>query len=141
MLRKERQDTIQAWGFNCSCHTCSLSKGDSEISDERVRLIKQYRKELRNWSTYSLATPSMAEELISLYEAEGLFVLAGSPYRLAAQAYSAVGDRIGAMKYAIRAIDHGLLAWTTMGRTMKDTIHILMDPEHHWTWRKRVTEQ
>lgn len=139
MVRKERQDTIQSWGFNCSCHTCSLSKGDSEISDGRVRLIKQYEKQLKDWSAYSLATPAMAEELISLYEAEGLLVLLGGPSRLAAKAYSAVGDRIGAMKHAIRAIDHGLLAWTIMGQTMKDTMHILMDPEDHWTWKKRVT--
>lgn len=140
MDHRERQDTIQAWGFNCSCHTCSLSEEDIRLSDGRMKLIKEYEKDLKDWTVNSLATPSMAEELLSLYEAEGLFVLLAGPNRLAARAYNAVGDRLGAMKYAIRAIDHGFLGWTSTGKTMQDTMHILVDPENHWTWRKRVVE-
>ncbi|KAK5988286.1 SET domain-containing 5-like protein [Cladobotryum mycophilum] len=133
----ERQEEIRNWGFNCSCFACMLPVEAREISDDRIRLIHHYTKELEDWSSESCGTPDMAETLIDMYQDEGLFSNIADGYKLAAHSYSAVRDKYNALRTANNAMGYGLQTWKFMGIRMRDVLELMMDPEAHWSWNHR----
>ncbi|GIK06676.1 SET domain-containing protein 5 [Aspergillus viridinutans] len=139
VTHKERQEAISFWGFNCSCHTCTMSPEAIEQSDERIQRINRYKKLLNDWSTpQNNATPEMARTLVDLYTKENLWCHIADGYRLAAHAYNAVRDRGNALRMANLAFGYGLQAWRYMGRKMIDMLDLMTSPEEHWTWGQRV---
>ncbi|QPH04223.1 hypothetical protein C2857_001057 [Epichloe festucae Fl1] len=134
---EERRRIIQTWGFNCSCSACELPEAGRRDSDRSIGLIREYTRELQDWSDQSRGTPGLAERLVRLYREERLYTDIADAYRLASWAYGAVRDRYNALRMASSAVRFGLLTWREMGMRINDTLLFMMDPEAHWTWGKR----
>jgi hypothetical protein len=105
----QRRATLRnAFHFDCACARCSA--GD----DARLERIHALRGRLERWERPqpngfddALGPPSvaMAEELVSLYEQEGLQAHVGTAYGLAALSCSAVRKKECAAKYAELAVE------------------------------------
>lgn len=126
------------WGFDCSCSSCSAHPVYVAESDDRIQQMNDIARELDDWTSDSLATPEMAETLVSLYEQERLWASMGTPYKHAAEAYSSFGDRHNAIRYARLAAEYGLLDKGFRDRDVKDMKAMAKDPEMTWSWKKRV---
>ncbi|GAB0138347.1 hypothetical protein EsDP_00006583 [Epichloe bromicola] len=134
---EERRQIIQTWGFNCSCSACELPEAERRDSDRSIGLIREYTRELQDWTDQSRGTPGLAERLVRLYREERLYTDVADAFQLAAWAYGAVRDRYNALRMASCAVGYGLTAWREMGIRINDTLLFMMDPEAHWTWGKR----
>lgn len=80
----------------------------------------------------------MAEELMQLHRDEGLEGFMDVAYGFAALAYSAVGNKDEAARYAEKARDAVLMKdgrWSGNLRIWED---MLGGVEGHWSWRRRV---
>lgn len=105
----ERNKKLKAWGFDCSCERCDADAAEAEGSDDNVMEIQRLWKVLDDYSTASLATPTMAERLVSLYEQEGLESRLQEAYYRAAVEWLGVGEIGKASEYARLCVQYGTL--------------------------------
>jgi len=133
----ERQHRLQSsLGFECFCAQCSLDLAGREDSDETLLAIAELERELSDFSS-KRASPALAEELLELYEGEGLQSKMGGAYTLAALSYALAGKEKEARQYATLAAE--ATEWES-GFGSEDAVamrELARDPRGHWSWAKR----
>ena len=82
----------------------------------------------------------MALTLVSLLEQERLWAWLSGAYVNTALAYSAVGERWGAIRYAYLATEMGMLDGGFDDEKVGDMWALVADPEGHWSWMKRANK-
>jgi hypothetical protein len=136
--REDRQEACKrSWGFDCSCSLCTQSDVFVHESDRRLELIAELESYLNDWSEDSIATPEMADTLLSLYEQERLYTQIEGAYVYAALAYNAVGKQYTAIKHAALAVEFGMVSSGPKDRHVLSMRRLMMDPESHWSWMRR----
>ena len=106
-------------------------------SDRRIEAIVEMSKHLGDWNETSKGTPEMAELLVSLYEQERLYASIADGYTLAALAYNAVGNEWMAVKYAMRAVEIGLIHSGPRDEDLVLMKELIRDPREHSSWMLR----
>lgn len=143
---KRRAALQRSWGFECSCNLC-LQEGEfARESNRRITHIKKLTEAFEETDTTERqggkrkmkGTPEMAELLISLYEQERLYASVAEAYRLAALSYSAVGNEWVAVKWAMKAVETGLIHDGPRGGEVLDMKRLLHDPRKHWSWEVNI---
>ncbi|TGJ79117.1 hypothetical protein E0Z10_g9644 [Xylaria hypoxylon] len=130
-IRQER--TRNSLGFPCACPHCTLSKKDSDASDDRLLAISRIESELSDFSSQA-SSPAMIEEYMSLYRTERLEHNVAGAYTLAALNYNLFGKAGMAKKYAQLSIEAGLLESGPDAADVRE-MRILADyPKSHWSW-------
>ncbi|KAE8873778.1 hypothetical protein PTNB73_00410 [Pyrenophora teres f. teres] len=133
-----RQKHLQTgFHFNCTCSRCT-----SPTSDATLSRMETIQSQLNDWSATSpAASPStslaLVDELMGLYRSEGLEGFMDLAYGYAALAYSAVGDRDMALRYAELAKEAILLKdgkWVANFGVWEELIG---NVEGHWSWMMR----
>jgi hypothetical protein len=143
---RRREALKRSWGFECSCILCLQESMFTRESNRRIMLIRKLTDDLRGFKGTAIrngrrmikGTPSMAELLISLYKQERLHTSIADAYRLAALSYSAVGDEWKAIKWAMKAVEAGLIHDGPREGDVVDMERFLDDPRKHWSWRVNV---
>lgn len=79
----------------------------------------------------------MAEELVRLYEAEGLTTRIHEAYYRAAVEYSGVGDANAAVRCAMLSILRGKMMAGPDRPFLTGMRELIQDPKKHWTWNFR----
>ncbi|KAJ4420308.1 SET domain-containing protein 5 [Gnomoniopsis sp. IMI 355080] len=128
------------WGFACTCKHCTGKEDDISTSDERMERIHSLWKELDDYTAASTATPAKAEELVSLYEEEGLKTRIHEAYYRAAIEYNAVGASAKASRFAMLSILRGQMMAGFDRPFVEKMKELVKDPEKHWSWKFRPQE-
>lgn len=138
--RSERNRKLKAWGFDCSCERCAADVVEAGDSDDNVMEIQRLWKILDDYSTTtSLATPTMAERLVSLYEREGLESRLQEVYYRAAVEWLGVGEIGKASEYARLCVQYGTL-FKGPGRPFIAKMRQLLEnpaSHPHWMFRSK----
>lgn len=106
-----------------------------------MKRIHSLWKELDDYTPASHASPEKAEELISLYELEGLKTRIHEAYYRAAVEWSGAGDSTKAVRYAMLSILRGQLMAGSDRPFVANMRELVKDPEKHWTWKFRLREE
>ncbi|RDW63651.1 hypothetical protein BP6252_11196 [Coleophoma cylindrospora] len=138
LSRKDRQDRLKLWGFECTCDLCMQDKWHTTESDRRIAQINSLMPKFTQIP--SPATPEMAETLIDLHKDEELWEAIWLPYTYAALQYSTNGDASMAEKYAQMAIRHGIPIVGDTHDYMIEMATLVESPLEHWSWRINVKE-
>jgi hypothetical protein len=112
-----------------------------KASDARIAQILDLQQHFADYSKESVATPEMAETLISLYEQERLYSRMYEVYTYAAIEYNAVGKPWEAIKYARLAIQHGFIARGAKDQDSYELYELAEDPWEHWSYLMRQKAQ
>jgi hypothetical protein len=140
--REERLKALKAsWGFECSCSSCTQPPSQVSASDARVRHIAELSEDLEDYTKDSVATPAMAELLVSLYQQERLYGPISEPYTFAALEYNGIGDVWTAQKYARLAVEAGILYAGAWDKDVKNMKLLLRDPQAHWSYMLRTSKR
>lgn len=124
----------EGFGFVCQCARCM----DSERSDKVLDTIHSLEAHLNDWTPSSLASPAMADQLIELYQQEGLQGFLDVPFGHRALAANALGDLEGARMWAERARRE------VVGKDGKGAVAVgvwegvVRDAGGHWSFGRRV---
>ncbi|KAL9616348.1 MAG: hypothetical protein Q9160_008768 [Pyrenula sp. 1 TL-2023] len=125
--------------FTCACSRCL----NARKSDARISRIQSLESSLADWSSTSPVTlksngPQLAQELIKLYEDDGLHSVLVRPYGLLAQEHAALKDAESAREAARIALKYGLLKEGEGGGDVTSMREMMEgDIEGHWAWGKR----
>jgi SET domain len=130
----------KSWGFDCACSLCTQRDIFTKESDKRINLIANLETSLADWSNDSLATPEMAEALISLYEQERMYAPIAVAYTYAAMAYNAVGKVHEAFKWASLAVETGLLYSGPYYQDVIEMKTLMRNPQSHWSFLARLKD-
>ncbi|CZR52870.1 uncharacterized protein PAC_02747 [Phialocephala subalpina] len=140
--RSERRAVLkQTWKFDCQCSLCSRSTSSNQESDTHIARINHLQTHLSDWSPTSIATPAMAEELIKLYELEGIHAAIGLGHMLAALAYNADGDVSMAKKHARLALKGGVVTDGSREKDEDDLRALRESPMTHWSYLARKIQE
>lgn len=140
--RDTRQTQLHSsWGFKCTCSLCAAEEDETARSDQRVRQIHSLWKELDDYGPASAATPEKAEELLGLYEVEGLETRIHEAYYRAAIEWNGVGDSNNAVKYAMLSILRGQVMKGPERPFLSSMRELIKNPEDHWTWKFRHRQE
>lgn len=140
--RAKRQHKLhRVWGFKCTCSLCTQRPELTAASDERIKQIRQIRKQLEDYSTESAATPQMVELYLSLYQQERLDGSIYEAYAFAAIEWNGVGEPWNAVRYARLAIEYGLAATGPNDADVIEMRSIAEDPWGHWSWMLRTSKR
>ncbi|KAH8711896.1 hypothetical protein GQ44DRAFT_429944 [Phaeosphaeriaceae sp. PMI808] len=126
------------WGFKCACSTCTAHKSLAVESDSRLYQITDVVQILDDWTSTSMATPEVAELLISLYVQERLDASLGLAYKHAAETYSSFGKKWEAIKYARLSAEMSMLDKGFRDGDVQEMKKMGENPEMTWSWKKRV---
>jgi len=138
---RERQEALHAvWGFKCTCRHCSGTPLEIEASDKRLERILELQTILSDFDPGSVATTTMAEELIRLYEEENLYAAKATGHKVAALAYNAVGDTEAAQRHAKVALEVGMVS-SGSDEYAEEMKILLKNPAAHWSWHVRVHDE
>lgn len=137
---KRRGQLEESWGFTCSCEHCAAEDAEVAASDERVERIHQLWKELDDYTEESPATPEKGEELLRLYEEEGLKTRIHEAYYRAAIEWNGVGNTTSAAKYALLSVLRGQVLAGPDRPFIENMKELLQKPEEHWTYKFRAKE-
>lgn len=99
--------------------------------------IQSLWKELDDYTSTSTAIPEKAEELVSLYEAEGLKTRIHEAYYRAAIEYNGVGAPDKAARYAMLSILRGQMMAGFDRPFVGKMKELVKGPEQHWSWKFR----
>ena len=134
-VRRDR--TLRSWGFSCSCPHCSMSAALTNASDNRLWRIYEIEQ--------VLARPTAAVEedtielLLSMYAQERLLGSHGAyVYSLVALYYSSVRREALATKFALLALEQGLLEEGPGWSDVRAMVELLEDPRRHVSWGRRA---
>ncbi|KAI0998645.1 hypothetical protein K3495_g9553 [Podosphaera aphanis] len=137
--REERQQRLRnSWGFTCTCAHCTRDKDAVAASESRAQRIHHLQRHLVDWTSTTIATPAMAEELLSLYAEEQVDAAVGIGYTLAALAYNAVGDAKQAVDSARLALEMGIFNDGQREETEDDMRSLIDAPSSHWSYLARA---
>ena len=129
-----REKMREGFGFLCQCARCV----DSERTDNVLDALHTLEAHLNDWTSSSLATPVMADQLIALYEQEGLQGFLDVPYGHRALAANAVGDMEGARAWAEKARREVLGKDGRAAAAMGVWEGVVRDARGHWSFGRRV---
>ncbi|RFU26743.1 hypothetical protein B7463_g9598, partial [Scytalidium lignicola] len=129
------------WGFECTCSLCSLEPSQRAQSDSRIRAIVEAQEDLLDWSRRSQGSAIQAEELILLYEKEGIHAASGTAHMLAALAYNAEGRTTLAKWHAKIAVKDGVVYSGSDDVNATDMKTLIGNPESHWSYMARIQRQ
>jgi hypothetical protein len=102
-------------------------------------MIYQTEQLLRQWEDEVSITRGKIDQLISMYEQENLLESHGAiMLSQVSLAYNSKGRETLAIKYALRAIDQGLLQFGSKSYYVQEMDHLLKSPQGHWSWAQRV---
>ena len=133
----ERQHRLRtSLGFECSCERCSLDPADRDASDDALRIISEIEDELGDFGSQE-ASPELAEELLALYEDEGLQGRIGGAYTLAALNYALAGMEKETRRYATLAAETVGWEYGPQAKDAEAMRELASDPRKHWSWGKR----
>ncbi|KAK2774939.1 hypothetical protein CKAH01_12992 [Colletotrichum kahawae] len=109
MLYADRQRTLQAWGFNCTCSLCSSASAVA-VSDARRGRMQEIVSAFSNNNRVFRSSPpalmaALAEELEGVLEEEGLSAQKGDFYDMVARAYVDMGEVETGRRYARLAVE------------------------------------
>ena len=114
---------------------------------ERIQTIE---KALSDWSSSSQAKKAVidskektwglraAQELIALYEEEGLHAMLGRAYGYVALEYSGIKEENGVQKYTVLAVQYLSLMQGEDGADVINMRGLQNDMEKHWSWGRRL---
>lgn len=148
--RSARRAAIKrSWGFDCSCSLCSAGNDHIRESNRRILEINKVTKILKEVVSQNetdrkavrqhvSGASEMADLLISLYDQERLHASISDGYRLAALVYSSLGNEWRAVKWAMRAVDTGLIHDGPDDQNILDMRRLLLAPRQHWSWAVNV---
>ncbi|KAF8850985.1 SET domain-containing protein [Acephala macrosclerotiorum] len=140
--RSERRAVLkQTWQFDCQCSLCSRSESANQASDARIAQISHLQSHLSDWTATSIATPAMADKLLSLYEEEGIHAAQGVGHMLAALAYNANGDVSMAKKHARLALEGGVVTDGSRQKDEADLRALRESPNTHWSYLARKIQK
>jgi hypothetical protein len=129
----QRQAHLQSgFHFTCTCPRCTDASSDTTLSH-----IRTLQAHLNDWSSNSLGSPALAEELLQAYRDQGLEGFMDVAYGFAALAYSAVGDEEGARGNAERAREAVLMKDGVWSANLRIWEEMLGNVRAHWSWRRR----
>ncbi|KAI0525847.1 hypothetical protein F5B22DRAFT_256352 [Xylaria bambusicola] len=133
-IRSARQERLRnSLGFSCACSSCTLSKEESNASDNRIRAISRIESELSDFNSKT-TSPAMIEEYLSLYRTEGLDNSIAGAYTLAALNYNFFGNAKLAEKYAQLSVEAGQLENGPDAGDVREMIILAKNPKSHWSW-------
>jgi hypothetical protein len=129
-----RQNHLQqGFHFTCTCHRCT----NPDITDSALAQMNTLQAQLNDWAPSSLASPAMAEELLQMYQDEGLEGFLDIPYGFAALSYNAVGEVGEAKRYAQLAKESVLLKDGKSAGSLGLWRDIIEGAEKHWSYLRR----
>ncbi|KPM44240.1 hypothetical protein AK830_g2307 [Neonectria ditissima] len=131
-----QQRAHSAWGFGCQCRQCSLSDALAYESDRRLQRILVLEKQME--SLEADVTMNDVRELLGFYREERLDAKLAGVLTLAAMNANLLGRANDARKYALQAVDAGLMEKGD-GADVKSMRALAENPKAHFTWRGRLT--
>ena len=75
--------------------------------------------------------------MAELFELEGIRVKVHQAYFHAAVQWNSVGDNMTSVKFARRAVDHGIISVGPEQWIIKDMQDLAHEPMKHWSWGAR----
>jgi hypothetical protein len=146
---KRREAIKRSWGFDCSCSLCSAENDFIRESNRRVteiikttnilnEVVSQNETERKTARSYVPDALEMADLLVSLYEQERLHASVADGYRLAALVSASLGNEWRAVKWAMKAVDTGLIHDGPDDDELLDVRKLLLAPRQHWSWAVNV---
>lgn len=93
------------WNFTCTCKLCSAPETDVQASDARLHRMSDLEFDIEQGK----GSPRLVEELVALYEVEGLEAPASKAYEIAAVEYAKRGNSRQAKSFIERAVGMGRL--------------------------------
>ncbi|KAI1146977.1 hypothetical protein F4825DRAFT_471951 [Nemania diffusa] len=136
VLSERQERTRNSLGFLCSCSQCSLSKKESDASDDRVLMISRIEKELSDFNSKT-SSPTLIEEYVALYRKERLEFKMAEAYTLAALNYNLLGKAGMAKKYARLSVEATLLENGPHAAAARQMKNLADDPKSHWSWNMK----
>jgi peptide methionine sulfoxide reductase MsrB len=148
--RLNRRAAIKrSWGFDCSCSLCSAENDFIRESNRRVleinkitkilnEVVSQNETERQAAKSYVSAATEMVDLLISLYEQERLYASIADGYRLAALISASIGNEWRAVKWAMMAVETGLIHDGPDDGEILDMRRLQLAPRQHWSWAVNV---
>jgi hypothetical protein len=134
----ERQQRLStSWGFECTCHQCTLSTADREASDARIRKISQLLKDLESPNSTSV-TAETGAKMVALYHEERLDIYLGHAYTRAALNFALFGKEEEARGYARLALEALEREYGPTCGDLPGMRAMVEDPKKHWAWSKRL---
>jgi hypothetical protein len=98
--RKERQEMLRGWGFNCTCALCNASEDAISRSDNSRGKLQEIRNILESDPNLNKARIARhAKEIQFLVNREDLHPQMVVYYEVIARAYIEIGDMEDARKY------------------------------------------
>jgi hypothetical protein len=89
--RKDRQDTLRQWSFNCTCNFCNRPRHLDTASDMRRVRLHEIAQALMNYDELRRDTvDDLARELNVVVQAEGVPLMFCEYYMAVARAYMVV---------------------------------------------------
>jgi hypothetical protein len=145
-LWAQRQQYFKDYfGFTCQCSRCAPhlhgSSRTIEESDAATTRIVELQRKLEQATKRGTAEIRDAEELVKVYEDEGLQAFMDKAYEYAALAYAGKGSTRGVRKYAKLA---GEAVWARSGVGSITQVEmwdkVERSPEDWSAWKRRKTE-
>lgn len=132
-----RKQILQStWGFECKCSVCGASPKKIQESDARLAEIATARTNLQNAIRNQQRTMTRhAEELMRLYDKEGLVIPKMEIFEIGAYAHGQVGHARKAMKWAKRARQWYIWARGPKSADAQRLSAFIEDPRRHPGWR------
>lgn len=129
-----RENLARGFHFHCHCRRCVAG----DVTDAALEEMRALQLKLSEWhDPNSNATPEVAEQLIALYEQEGLEGFMEDGFGFAALANNAVGNATKARHYAKLALQATVLKDGRRAHNLPVWSEFLADPKKHWSWRRR----
>jgi hypothetical protein len=116
-----------------------LDEAQRNASDYRLWLLFEVEEQLSKWDSTSKVSADSIDLLVSLYEQERLLD-SHSADMLAHVAlhHNGLGRDTRAVKFALQALEQGLIQHGPQGTGVQEMVRLLENPRAHWSWRKRV---
>lgn len=131
----ERQAHTRAvWGFVCGCEHCRLPAAEASSSASRIGRLVRLEEELRKLEKLD-GRQDIVEELLRIYEVEGLDSKLGKPYRLAALSYCMLGREGPARRYASLAAEALAMEQGEDTQDMETVRALTENPKGHSCWQ------
>lgn len=132
-----QQHILQSWGFQCTCPHCSMSEEEIRESDARLYEIDELEAALGDFTDKTVSIRTV-ERLLELYEQERLDVKIHGAHVLAAMNYNLFGDAKKARKFALLAVESGVVESGPDSIDVKAMQELARNPERHLTWKRRL---
>jgi hypothetical protein len=141
MSQKRRTAALKDhWGFKCTCSACTASSDAIADSDGRREEITEIQNALGGTAEDPESLLGLLEQLLKLYDDEGLITPKPRYYEIAAYTANQLGDEYAATSYAQMAFRHWSIVAGPESWDARRMEAMLEDPKKHPSWLYKVTE-